>query len=270
MTAPIRIDEVEDSGVELDGRTAVVTGGASGMGLALVEQLRAAGSRVVVWDRAPGADVTCDISDSAAVQEAMARTVELAGVPTVFTCCAAIGESGPLLELEPELWDRVLAVNLRGSWLSMRAAARAMIEAGEPGSIIAFSSISGRLSDRGMGPYCASKAAVDMLVKVAAAEWGHHGIRVNAIAPGVTDTPMLAPAARIPGWRDAVQGRTALGRLGQAHEVAQAAVGLHRMDWVTGESLAADGGLRLHSPIDTFGAAQALQRKRQSGPHESV
>ena len=103
-----------------------------------------------------------------------------------------------------------------------------------------------------MGLYCASKAALDMLVKVAAAEWGPK-VRVNAIAPGVTDTPMLGRAPRQGAWLSAVAGRTALARLGTADEVAEAIVALHAMRWVTGQVVAADGGLSLHSPIDAFG-----------------
>jgi len=167
-----------------------------------------------------------------------------------------------LVDVSPETWDQVMGVNLRGPWLTIRAAARAMIEAETSGSIIAFSSISARLSDRGMGPYCASKAGLDMLVKVAACELGEHGIRVNAVAPGVTRTPMLQGAEQIPGWLDEISERSPLGRPGEAEEVAQVALALHRLDWVTGESIAADGGLRLHSAIDSFGAVQRARSGR--------
>jgi NAD(P)-dependent dehydrogenase (short-subunit alcohol dehydrogenase family) len=135
----------------------------------------------------------------------------------------------------------------------MRALAKPMAAAGA-GSIVATSSVSARLVDRAMGLYCASKAALDMLVKVAAAEWGP-AVRVNAIAPGVTDTPMLGRAPRQGAWLSAVAGRTALARLGTADEVAEAIVALHAMHWVTGQVVAADGGLSLHSPIDAFGAS---------------
>ncbi len=92
-------------------------------------------------------------------------------------------------------WDRVIAVNTRGPLLVMRALARAMIDAGTPGSMVATSSVSARLVDRSMGAYCASKAALSMLVEVAACEWGPYGIRVNAVGPGVTATPMLGRGA---------------------------------------------------------------------------
>src|SRR6202030_4830357 len=105
---------------------------------------------------------------------------------------------------------RVLAVNLTGTWLTIRAAAQAMIDAEIGGSIVAVSSISGTVADRDMGGYCVSKAGIDMLVRVAAAEWGAHGIRVNAVGPGVTRTPMLAQAEQLPGWLDGLSQRTAL------------------------------------------------------------
>src|SRR5262245_15071359 len=98
----------------------------------------------------------------------------------------------------------------------MRAVAQAMIDARTRGSIVAVSSVSGTLVDRDMGAYCVSKAGIDMLVRVAAAEWGAHGIRVNAVGPGVTRTPMLAEAEQLPGWVDALTERTSLGRLGEA------------------------------------------------------
>jgi NAD(P)-dependent dehydrogenase (short-subunit alcohol dehydrogenase family) len=158
-------------------------------------------------------------------------------------------------------WNRVIAINLTGTWLTLRAAARAMIATGTPGSMVAVSSISGTVVDRNMGAYCASKAAVDMLVKVAATEWGPHGIRVNAVGPGVTRTPMLARPEDLPGWVEGLTERTPLGRLGEADDVAQAALGVLELPWVTGQIVHADGGLALHSPIDSHGAVQRLKRQ---------
>ena len=119
------------------------------------------------------------------------------------------------------------------------------------------------LVDRDMGAYCVSKAGVDMLVKIAAAEWGSYGIRVNAVGPGVTRTPMLADAARLPGWVDGLCERTPLGRLGEAADVAGAIIGVLELDWVTGQVVFADGGLALHSPIDAYGQMQRLQARRR-------
>src|SRR5206468_995943 len=208
--------------------TALVTGGASGVGGGVAALLRDAGHRVVVWD-VSGGDIACDVSDPAAVSAAMEHTVREHGVPSRVVTCAGIGASGMLLEQPPAEWERVLAVNLTGTWLTIRATARAMIDAGVGGSIVAVSSISGTVADRDMGAYCVSKAGVDMLVRVAASEWGSHGIRVNAVGPGVTRTPMLAGAELLPGWLDGVSHRTALGRVGEADDVAEAIVAMLEM-----------------------------------------
>lgn len=240
--------------------TAIVTGGASGIGSAVADRLRKAGHDVVVWDVKDG-DISCDISDPDAVSAAIAETVTDHGAPERLVACAGIGSSGLLVDQTPADWQRVIDTNLTGTWLTMRVVARAMIDAGTGGSIVAVSSVSGTLVDRDMGAYCVSKAGVDMLVRVAAAEWGPHGIRVNAVGPGVTRTPMLAEAARLPGWIDALNERTALGRLGEADDVAEAVVALLEMSWVTGQTVFADGGLALQSPIDAYGQMQRLLRK---------
>jgi NAD(P)-dependent dehydrogenase (short-subunit alcohol dehydrogenase family) len=125
------------------------------------------------------------------------------------------------------------------------------------------SSISGTLADRDMGAYCVSKAGIDMLVRVAATEWGVHGIRVNAVGPGVTRTPMLAKPEQLPGWVEGLTERTPLGRLGEADDIAEAIVAVLEMSWVTGQTVFADGGLALHSPIDSYGQAQRLLARRK-------
>ncbi len=235
---------------------ALVTGGASGIGREVAGRLRDAGHDVVVWDLS-GADIACDVSDPGAVSAAMEQTVRDHGVPTRIVTCAGIGASGLLLKQSPAEWERVLAVNLTGTWLTIRAAAQAMVDAGVGGSIVAVSSISGTVADRDMGAYCVSKAGVDMLVKVAAVEWGSYGIRVNAVGPGVTRTPMLPNPEQLPGWVEGLSERTALGGLGEATDVAGAIVGVLELPWVTGQIVHADGGLALHSPIDAYGQAAA-------------
>jgi NAD(P)-dependent dehydrogenase (short-subunit alcohol dehydrogenase family) len=242
--------------------TAVVTGGASGIGREVAGRLRDAGHDVVVWDLS-GADIACDVSDPDAVSAAMEQTVREHGVPTRVVTCAGIGASGMLLDQSPDEWERVLAVNLSGTWLTIRAGAQAMIDAKVGGSIVAVSSISGTVADRDMGAYCVSKAGVDMLVKVAAVEWGVHGIRVNAIGPGVTRTPMLAKPEQLPGWVAGLSERTALGGLGEAADVAGAIVGVLELPWVTGQIVHADGGLSLHSPIDAYGQLQRVMAREK-------
>jgi NAD(P)-dependent dehydrogenase (short-subunit alcohol dehydrogenase family) len=241
--------------------TAVVTGGGSGIGSAVAARLRGAGQTVVVWDIKDG-DIDCDISDPDSVSAAADQTVADHGAPDRLVACAGIGASGLLLEQTHTDWQTVIDTNLTGTWLTMRAVAQAMVDAGRGGSIVAVSSISGTLADRDMGAYCVSKAGIDMLVRVAAAEWGAHGIRVNAVGPGVTRTPMLAKPEQLPGWVDGLTERTALGRLGEPDDIAEVIVSVLEMSWVTGQTVFADGGLALHSPIDAYGQIQRVMARR--------
>ncbi len=237
---------------------ALVIGGGSGIGAALAAQYRASGTTAVVWDVDGDRDVDCDVAAPDEIDEAVGVTSLRWGVPSWVTVTAGIGHAGMLLDIPPDDFDRVMRVNARGPWLCMRAWVGAMLERKVAGSFVAVSSVSARLVDPGMGLYCASKAALSMLVKVAAAEWGPLGLRVNGVGPGVTRTPMLGRgvAATVEGspWLAGVAERTSLGRLGEADDVAATVVALHGMDWVTGQVLECDGGLSLRSPIDSLAA----------------
>jgi NAD(P)-dependent dehydrogenase (short-subunit alcohol dehydrogenase family) len=236
------------------GANPVIVGGGSGIGAALADLYWSAGRAPIVWDVAGTFDIKCDIEDPAAIDAALAETIERSGVPNEVTITAGIGHGAMLLDVSPEEWDRVLSINTRGPMLVMRAVARALIDAQAKGSIVATSSVSARLVDRGMATYCASKAALSMVVHVAACEWGTHGIRVNAVGPGVTVTPMLGPDPSTDhGYLKGVVERTALGRLGQPSDVAEAILALHALDWITGQVVECDGGLGQHSPIDSYG-----------------
>ena len=222
-------------------------GGGSGIGAAVASQFRNNGAPTLVWDVSQNADITCDISGPGQITAAIARTLDQFGVPTNLTITAGVGHTGKLLDVSVDDWDRVMGINAKGIWLAMREFARPML-AGEGGSMVITSSVSATLVDQTMGVYCASKAALDMLIKVAAAEWAPR-LRVNGIAPGVTDTPMLRGAPVNGAWLSGVAGRTALNRLGTADDIASSIVALHEMPWVTGEILRCDGGLSLYSPI---------------------
>jgi len=240
--------------MQLDGATAIVTGGASGIGQATAAALQHAGARVAVLDLedAPHADlaVRCDVGDEGQLVGAVGEVVAQYGGLDVAVINAGIGGMAKLLDLTSEEWDRVMRVNLRGAFLTLRECARAMVTSGAGGAIVAIGSVSGMLVDRRMSHYSVSKAGVAQLVRVAARELGEHGIRVNGVAPGTTDTPMFAATDRLPGYRERVASRAALGRLGTAEDVAQVVVGLCTLDWVTGQVLIADGGVSLASPID--------------------
>ncbi len=242
-----------------------MTGGASGIGAATVAQLRANGARVVVLDLAPANDdesVRVDVADEASVVAGVDRAAALLGGLDVAVLSAGVGGSAPLLDLSTAEWDRVMNVNLRGAFVCLRESARAMTAGTDApgGAIVAVTSISGFLSDRTMAHYAASKAGLAQLVRSAARELGAQGIRVNAVAPGTTETPMFAATDRLPGYRDRVSRRAALGRVGTAAEVAQAVVALCTLDWVTGQVVAADGGVSLHSPIDPMESLEGDRR----------
>jgi NAD(P)-dependent dehydrogenase (short-subunit alcohol dehydrogenase family) len=248
------------STAEIDG--ALVIGGASGIGAAVVDLYRSRGVPTMVWDMAAPSDVRCDIAEADQIDRALRETTEEFGLPRWVTITAGVGHSGLLTGTSAAEWDRVMQVNARGPWLCMRALAQAMVEAGQSGSMVATSSVSAHLVDRSMGAYCASKAALNMTVQVAAHEWGPSGIRVNAIAPGVTRTPMLGQAPDDSPWLTGVRARTPLGRLGQPEDMAQAVIALHEMEWVTGQILDCDGGLSLYSPIDSYGEVLRHRSRR--------
>lgn len=241
--------------MNLKGTVAVVTGSSSGIGAAVVELLRAKGARVGGLDLQEGHrlldfSLECDISDEQSVVSGMRQMHEELGGIEIAVLNAAVGGFGSLVEMPVEEWDRVMAVNLRGTFICLREVAKTMVGAGKGGAICAVTSISGFLADRMMGHYSVSKAAVAEMVRVAARELGPFGIRVNAVAPGTTDTPMFASARRLPGYEARVAERAALGGVGTPLGVASAVVSLLELDWVTGQVLAADGGVSLWSPID--------------------
>lgn len=242
--------------MELSGTRALVTGGASGIGAAVARRLRDAGARVAVLDVAdsPQGDVEltvrCDIADADAVEGAVAEVHDALGGIDAAVLNAGVGGFSGLLDMDLAEWDRVIGVNLRGTFLCLRAVGRAMVRAGNGGSIVAVTSISGFLADRMMGHYSVSKAGVAELVRVAARELGPFGIRVNAVAPGTTDTPMFQSTSRLRGYRERVAERAALGGVGSPDAVADAVLAVLGLDWVTGQVLAADGGVSLWSPID--------------------
>jgi meso-butanediol dehydrogenase/(S,S)-butanediol dehydrogenase/diacetyl reductase len=231
----------------MTGRRALVTGGASGIGAATAALLRERGAEVVTVDLA-GGDVTADVRDPAAIEAAVdAAAGRLGGPPDLLVSAAGVYRIQPLTELDAEGWDDVLHVNLRGVFLTGRAVARRLIDAGAPGAVVNLASTAA-LEGGGDEPsahYNASKAGVVALTRQMAIEWAPHGIRVNCVCPGVIDTPMLRvmddPQAGGAWVREAVP----LARLGTAAEVARV-IGFLLSDdasYVTGAALPIDGGL---------------------------
>jgi NAD(P)-dependent dehydrogenase (short-subunit alcohol dehydrogenase family) len=238
--------------MELQETGAIVTGGASGIGAATVAALMTSGANVASLDvhtsDAADVSITTDVADEGQVVHGVARAAEALGRIDVAVINAGIGGMSPLLDLSTNEWDRVMAVNLRGAFVTLRECGRAMRAHG--GAIVAVTSVSGFMTERLMAHYSVSKAGLAALVKVAARELGPLGIRVNAVAPGTTQTPMFAATERLPGYQERVARRAALGRIGTAAEVAEVVVAVCRLDWVTGQVVAADGGLSLASPLD--------------------
>lgn len=240
------------------GRRALITGGASGIGLACARRLLAEGADVVPLDRRAdarssaarvgAAPVDCDIRDPDAVAAAVSRAAGLLnGPPDVLVNSAGVYRIAPLLDLAPGEWDDVLAVNLRGTFLAGRAVAAALIAAGRPGAIINISSTAALVADTSepSAHYNASKAGVLALTRQMAAEWAPYSIRANAVCPGVIDTPMLRlmddPATGAAYLRASVPQR----RLGSADEVAAVIAFLASDDasYLTGAAVPVDGGI---------------------------
>lgn len=233
---------------EIDNQLAVVIGGASGIGAATVARLRKEGARVLSWDIAKGADIHCDILDEASIGTALSTTVEQHGVPTLLVVAAGLLDGGTVLTTDSAAWDRSLGVNVRGPFLCVKALAGELIARKLKGSMVLVGSISGVFADPGIAAYSVGKAAVLHLARIAARELGQHGIRVNAVCPGPTDTPMMKDVLALEGVRDGIKGMTPLGRVGQPEDVADAIVSVLGMPWVTGQVLTADGGTSLVTP----------------------
>ena len=241
--------------VNLEGAAALITGSASGIGAEVAKALRGQGARVAgldVIETTADADlvVDCDISQEDDVIAAVSKVHDTFGGIDIAVLNAGVGGFGALVDMPSHEWDRVISVNLRGTYLCLREVSKAMVSAGRGGTICAVTSISGFLADRMMGHYAVSKAGVAQLVRVAARELGPFGIRVNAVAPGTTDTPLFSSARSLAGYEERVAERAALGGLGSPRAVAEAIVAVLGLDWVTGQVLAADGGVSLWSPID--------------------
>lgn len=242
--------------MNLEGAVAVVTGGASGIGLATVEALVGRGARVEIWDVAPNAaDVAADVGASAGHVDvtdsaSVTAAARAAGSIDVLVNSAGTGSVGEVWDIPDEEWNRVLDVNLKGTFICLRAVARGMVAAGR-GRIVNVASVSGLVPDPGMAAYCASKAAVIMLTKVAALDLAPHNVLVNAVSPGPVDTPLLGLGLSMPGMRERFEA-IPIPRLGRPDEIASAIVFLLENDWMTGESLYIDGGTQLVGPLGPF------------------
>jgi NAD(P)-dependent dehydrogenase (short-subunit alcohol dehydrogenase family) len=235
---------------------ALVTGGASGIGKACAAQLRARGFRVAVADlavtgggidaQAADAQLALDVTDEAAVADAVSRVTSAWGRLDAWVNAAGVVEAVRRTVDQPLAdWQRVLDVNLKGTYLCCREAGRAMLALGRGGSIVNIGSVAAMVGIPGSTAYGPAKAAVATLTRNLAVEWARAGIRVNCVAPGYIETPMSAELfGDDPAVRDASLRRVPMRRLGQPDDIANAVVFLcsEQARYVTGVTLPVDGG----------------------------
>ena len=241
----------------LNGKNAVVTGGAQGIGEAIVRALRDAGARVFIADINPEVGhataerhdvefVAIDVTDSASVEAAFEHVVNTAGSLDVAVNNAGIVHNHPSEDLSDDDWRRVLSVNLDGVFYCCRAAGKRMLAQGS-GSIINTGSMSGHIANRPQpqSAYNTAKAGVIHLTKSLAGEWSGRGVRVNSISPGYTGTELLTGVRTTkPDWYDGWLAQTPLGRVAEPREIGPLAVYLasDASSFVTGSNVVIDGG----------------------------
>jgi NAD(P)-dependent dehydrogenase (short-subunit alcohol dehydrogenase family) len=255
---------------ELTGKTAVVTGGGRGIGRGITLALASAGANVVLAGRnreplesaaaearefgVSAVPVVADVT----VRADLDRLAERGHGPTGYIDCwvnnagsARTQDVGPLLDLTEEQWDAVTDLNLKWTFFACQAAARSMSQGPSPrgGTIINVSSRSGSQPNPMTGQYGAAKAGVENLTATMAVEWGHHGIRVNAVAPGVVLTPEMTSGSSMstPSRRQRQIDTVPLRRLGTVEDIAYLCVFLasDEAGWITGETIQVTGGSRI-------------------------
>ncbi|MCY1272169.1 3-alpha-hydroxycholanate dehydrogenase (NADP(+)) [compost metagenome] len=241
--------------MKLHDKVAFVTGAGQGMGQAIVRRFVEEGASVVAADINLGSlqegladlgdkvlPVVCNVADSTSVADAMGQVEQRFGRLDILVNNAGVGGLDGFLDTPDESWQRVIGVNLTGTFFCARAGARLMVKGGQGGSIINLSSTSA-LTGEGPNHYCASKAGVMGLTRGIARELAPHGIRVNTLVPGPTNTPMMAG---IPEdmMADLLRG-VPLGRLCETDEIARVAVFLASGDasFITGQNIAVNGGM---------------------------
>jgi NAD(P)-dependent dehydrogenase (short-subunit alcohol dehydrogenase family) len=244
--------------MRFEGKVALVVGGTLGIGRAAAERLASEGAAVVTGGREPEADVPGDVRDDGYAEALVAHAVERHGGLDVVVYSAGIQRYGTVETTEPALWDEVHAVNVRGAYLVARAAVPALRARGG-GAIVLVSSVQATSTQTGVAAYAASKGALSSLARAMALDHTRDGIRVNSVAPGSVDTPMLRWAADRFRGDDSVDamvetwGRAhPLGRVADPAEVAAAIAFLASGDasFVTGAELRVDGGLLAGQPVE--------------------
>jgi NAD(P)-dependent dehydrogenase (short-subunit alcohol dehydrogenase family) len=240
---------------DLTGKTALVVGAGRGIGEAGAHGLAAFGATVFCADLDPEAAektaeearsqgwlaeaVELDATDPGSVRAAAERV----GTPDVLVSTPSVNVRKPVLEITDEEFDRIIELNLKGTFRLVREFGRGMADRGS-GSIIAFSSIRAQVVEPGQGVYAATKSGTVQMLRALAAELGPRGVRVNTIAPGVVETPLTAQIKESPDWYDSYAKKSILGRWAQPHEMVGMIVYLasEASSYVTGSFMLVDGG----------------------------
>ena len=240
----------------LEGRVAFITGGASGIGLAIANRYVAEGCKVMLADlntemlkeaevQLGGAckTIKADVTVEADMEQAVAAVVEHFGRLDIGVNSAGLGTYAMITDQTEEQWDTVVNTCLKGVFLSMKHEARQMVAQGNGGVILNISSLNSQQPGEGFSAYCAAKAGVNMLTRVGAMDLGASKIRVCGIAPGLVDTPITGLVKEVPQLFDAFLENIPLGRSGFPVDIANAALFLASDDasWISGETLFVDG-----------------------------
>ncbi|MGQ0823693.1 MAG: SDR family oxidoreductase [Actinomycetota bacterium] len=250
----------------MDGQAALITGGGSGIGLGAAKRFAADGAHVTIAGRtedrlraavediragsAPGTTIqhaVCDVTVEDDVIAAVALAAEPSGaLDILFACAGGALHLGPTVEADTAAWMATIDLNIVGTFLSIKHAAPAMA-ASSGGSIIAMSSIAGHRTHRLMSAYCVGKAGIEMLVKVTADELGAHGIRVNAVQPGLVDTELVGAITGGGKLLDDYLEQMPLARVGTVDDIAAVVRFLAGPEstWITGQTIGVDGGHQL-------------------------
>ena len=229
----------------LKGRTAIVTGGAAGIGAAIVERFRAEGTKVVNFDLKGEPPV--DITDYAAVQKAVAA----AGAVDILVNNAGWDMFKPFLKTDPAFWQKIIAINLVGPMNLLHCVLPGMVARGG-GKVVNIASDAGRVGSSGEGPYSACKGGIIAMTKTLARELATKGVRLNTVCPGLTETAMLESFMQGAGnpdkLREAYTRAVPIGRLGKPADIAGAVLFLASDDaeFITGQTLSVSGGLTMH------------------------
>lgn len=249
--------------MSLNNKTAIITGGARGIGRAIVDKFVEEGAQVILADIDEEAGkiaeielaahgrvrfIECDVSERLDVRNMVAETVDAFGAIDVLVNNAGVVAGADFLDLDPAEFERVIKINLTGYFFTGQAVARHMVEriqsGGPPGTIINISSVNAVLAIADQVPYTVSKGGINQLTKVMALSLARYGIRVNGIGPGSILTELLESVTGNPEARNKILSRTPIGRIGEASEVAAVAAFLASDDasYITGQTIYVDGG----------------------------